>query len=213
MVALKLFLYRARNRLFSRRAWVVLCRSLEPYTERGIPDGIEVREASESDIEAIAEALPDELAGRLSRERRIASVSERFRARVPCILAVESDSGQVVGGCWCRKVARGSMLWPLLPSQDVVFEISTLFVDPGYRGKHLGSVLVEYACSMMKGRGFNGCVSLVWYTRPASVKAHLKVGFKPVGEKVTLSFLGIRRSRVHPGFRQERLPLISKASS
>lgn len=213
MVGLKLFLYRARNRLFSRRAWVVLYRPLEPDTETGIPDGIEVREASASDIEGIAEALPDELAGRLSREKRIVTVSERFRARAPCILAIESNSGQIVGGCWCRKVTRGSILWPLLPNRGVVFEISTLFVDPDYRGKRLGSVLVEYACSKMEGSGFNGCVSLVWYTRPASVKAHLKVGFKPVGEKVTLSLLGIRRARVHPVFRQERLPSISKVSS
>ncbi|WP_420845076.1 GNAT family N-acetyltransferase [Marinobacter iranensis] len=143
----------------------------------------------------------------------MATVNERFGAGVPCILATDSDSSQVIGGCWCRKVTPGSMLWPLLPNRGVVFEISTLFVDPDYRGKNLGSILVEYACSMMKGRGFNGCVSLVWYTRPASVKAHLKIGFKPVGEKVTLSFLGVRRSHVHPGFRQERLPSTSKASS
>lgn len=213
MAGLKLFLYRARNRLFSRRAWVVLCRPLELHTETGIPDGIEVREANGSDIEAIAKALPDELAGRLSSEKRIATVSERFKAGVPCILAINSGSGQVVGGCWCRKVTPGSMLWPLLPSGGVVFEISTLFVDPDCRGKSLGSVLVEYACSMMRDRGFNACVSLVWYTRPASVKAHLKVGFKPVGEKVTLSFLGIRRSHVHSGFRQERLLSMSKAPS
>lgn len=212
-MALKLFLYRARNRLFSRRAWVVLCRPLEPHAETRMPDGIEVREAGASDVEAIARALPDELAGRLSREKRIATVNGRFRAGIPCILAIDSESSQVIGGCWCRKVTPGSLLGPLLSNRGAVFEISTLFVDPDYRGRNLGSLLVEYACSMMKSKGFNGCVSLVWYTRPASIKAHLKVGFKPVGEKVTLSFLGIRRSQVHSWFRHERLPSISKVSS
>ncbi|WP_427902069.1 GNAT family N-acetyltransferase [Marinobacter panjinensis] len=135
-------------------------------------------------------------------------VSERFKAKIPCILAINSLSGQVVGGCWCSEVAPRNILWGLMPEWGPVFEISTLFVDPGFRGKSLGSVLVEYACSTMRDRGFNACVSLVWYTRPASVKAHLKVGFKPVGEKVTMSILGVRRSRVHSGFRKQRLPSI-----
>lgn len=213
MAALKLFLYRARNRLFSRRAWVVLYRPLALNTEAGIPEGIEVREASGSDIDAIARALPDELAGRLSHGKRVAMVSERFSAGVPCILAINSDSGRVVGGCWCRNLAPGNLLWPLLPNREAVFEISTLFVDPDCRGKNLGSVLVEYACNMMKGRDFSACVSLVWYTRPASVKAHLKVGFKPVGEKVTMSVLGFRRSSVHSVFCPGRLPSISEPQS
>lgn len=208
MAGLKLFVYRARNRLFSRRAWVVLARPFVPNTEAGIPDGIELREASSSDIEAIARALPDELTGRLSLEQRRAMVSERFKAKIPCILAINTHCGQVVGGCWCSEVSPRSSLRELLPEWGPVFEISTLFVDPGFRGKSLGSVLVESACSMMRERDFNACVSLIWYTRPASVKSHLKVGFKPVGEKVTISLLGVRRSRVHSGFREQRLPSI-----
>lgn len=213
MAGLEVFLYRARNRLFSMRSWVVLCRPLTPCIGAVAPDEIEVREASSVDIEAIAGALPDELAGRLSFEQRITMVKERFDAGIPCAVAINRDSGQVVGGCWCRKVASGSMLWPLLPSLDMAFEISTLFVDPDCRGKNLGSVVIEYACSMMRCRDFNTCVSLVWYSRPASIKAHLRVGFKPVGEKATLSVLGVRRSYVRSGFRQERLSSISGALS
>lgn len=168
MAALKLFLYRARNRLFSRRTWVVLYRHLAPLPEIPVPDGIEVREALGSDIEAIAKALPGELAGRLSFEQRIDMVNGRFNAGIPCVLAINSDSGQVVGGCWCSKVSAGSVLWPLLPEQVKAFEISTLFVDPACRGRSLGSVVAENACAVMKEKRLQ-CMCFTGLVCPAIV--------------------------------------------
>lgn len=212
MTSLKLFLYRAKNRLFSRRAWVVLFRSVEPSISTVVPEGIEIRKANENDIAAIANALPDELAGRLSREKRLTIVRNRFRMETPCILALESGSGQVVGGCWCRKLGAGSVLWQLISRRDAVFEISTLFVDPACRGKNLGAVLVGSASNMMRANDFKGCVSLVWYTRPASIKAHLKVGFHPIGEKNTYSILGVRWTKTSATIKKAKMPALRGAT-
>lgn len=213
MVNLDLFLHRAKNRLFSRQSWVVLSRLLSACQGQMTANDIEVREAREDELDAVARVLPDELAGRLSYDKRLAMVKGRFRSGMPCILAIGVGSGKIVGGCWCRSVSPENPLRQLLPEWRDVFEISTLFVAPDCRGMNLGAVLVDQACSIMREKGYQGCVSLVWYTRPASVKVHLKVGFQPVGEKVTFSVFGIRRSRIHSAYCLERLPQADKVAS
>lgn len=210
---LQLFLYRAGRRLFSRQAWVVLSKSLDERSAEAVPEGIELKEAQECDIERIADALPDELAGRLTHEKRVAMVRSRFKAGVPCVIAVNSTRSEVLGGCWCRPLARGHGLRALLPGWSNVFEVSTLFVTPEARGKSIGTVLMRRACSFMRENGFQGCVSLVWYTRQPSIKSHLKLGFQPVGEKVTASVLGFRKTWFRSQYRSRALPQFEGQSS
>lgn len=202
----QLFLYRAGRRLFSRQAWVVLSKSLDEKIAGAVPDGIALKEAQECDSERIADALPDELAGRLTHEKRMAMVRSRFKAGVPCVIALNANTSEILGGCWCRPLADGHALRSLLPGWSHVFEVSTLFVTPAARGKRIGTVLMSRACSFMKEKGFQGCVSLVWYTRQPSIKSHLKLGFRPVGEKVTASVLGIRKTWFRSQYRSRALP-------
>lgn len=210
---LELFLYRVRKRFFSRQAWVVLCKCLDKSDIRTTPEGIEVREAQEGDLASIAYALPKELAGRLSAEKRLAMVMSRYKAGTRCLIAVNKQTAEVLGGCWCRPLAVEHALRPLLPDWPGVFEISTLFVAPEARGNSVGSVLVSRACNVMAESGFQGCVSLVWYTRPASVKSHLKLRFRPVGEKVTASYLGYRKTWFSKDYRKQALPYYEDQAS
>jgi len=203
---IQFFLYRARNRLFSQQDWVVLCKLLDGNEVRTAADCIDVKEVNESDLERVADALPDELAGRLTDERQLAMVRSRFKAGVPCVIAFNTKTSEILGGCWCRPLANEHALRSLIPNWSSVFEISTLFVTPEARGKRIGAVLINRACSLMKGKGVQGCVSLVWYTRSPSIKSHLKLGFRPVGEKVTASVIGFRKTWFRAQYRSKALP-------
>lgn len=191
---LSLFLRRARRRLFSRQAWVVLHIPLPiDATQRNI-ESVSFREAKREDLEELAASLPDELAGHLTEARRMDLVTSRLNANIPCVVAVDDRSGKMVAGCWCTPLRDSSPINDLLQKPGRTFEISTLFVLPESRGSGIGSWLVAYACDSMYQMGYGACVSLVWYTRPASIKAHLKAGFQPIGEKMTVSLFGWRRT-------------------
>ena len=184
------------RRVRSRQSWVVLYRPLVAETRCSPAEGISFAEAGEGQLDQVAYALPDELVGGMSDAQRLGLVRARFRVSTPCVLAQESSSGHVMAGCWCRPVGSGSKLRVLLPEGSDVFEISSLFTAPEYRGQKLGKVVIHQACHVMAQKGYTGCVSLVWYTRLPSIKAHLSSGFQPVGEKITWSVLGFRWSLV-----------------
>ncbi|PAU81210.1 hypothetical protein CK501_06525 [Halovibrio salipaludis] len=192
---------RALRRIFSYQRWLVLYSELKSKKGSDSSVPVELRRAEESDTAAIVAALPDELVGHLPREAVDNMVRSRFKNGVPCFLALAE--GSVVGGCWCP-TSRTAQFFDLANAA----EITTLFVAPPGRGRGIGTLLCRYASESLARAGRSYCVSLVWYSRPASVKAHLNAGFKPIGEKLTISLFGIRWSRYSANTNPKRLRVL-----
>ena len=187
-------MYRARRRLLSKYEWVVLYSDLRP-TE---PDVFElqssellIRPAVLSDTDGLLATLPFELVGHLPDARKQQMVLDRFRTNIPCFLALSGRT--IVGGCWCPDFLDVPKL-PIVISNPA-FEIATLFVSASHRGKKIGEYLCRYACAAMAGMGYKSAISLVWYSRPASIRAHLNAHFSPIGQKSTYFLSGLRWSR------------------
>lgn len=199
-----LFAYKALKRLWSRQSWVVLYRSAESGQANDNQSGIRYRPATLDDAKGIREALPSELVGRFSEQAKASFITARFQSNMPCF--VVEDRGRIIGGCWCPEIAPASQLAALSPEKGRLAEISRLYVSPDYRGKGIASALCEEVCGQMGAAGYDGVLSLVWYTRPASIRSHLKAGFTPVGEKNTWSIAGFRWTNFTPHVREDGMP-------
>ena len=197
----RLIVYKTLRRLWSHHSWVVLYRSAESMLYSSNLGGYQIRPARPDDADGIRVALPNELVSRLSEHDKASLIAARFRSNMPCF--VVEDNGRVIGGCWCPEISPGSQLVALAPDKGRLFEISRLYVSPEYRGKGIASALCDEVCLQMGAAGYDGGLSLVWYTRPASIRSHLNAGFTPVGEKNTWTIAGFRWIRYASHFRED----------
>lgn len=149
---------------------------------------MELKEAGIFDIPELIMALPNELVGHLPKTAIDSMVKQRFNLGIRCFIAL--FEGRIVGGCWSPPSHTAKFL-----NIKNAAEITTLFVTSEGRGQGIGTLLCRYVCTSLAKSGTSNCISLVWYSRPASIKAHLNAGFVPIGEKKTISLLGIRWSR------------------
>lgn len=179
---------RIAKRLLSRQRWLILWRKTSSVTDTCEDSGLTVREAEASDIDRLARSLPLELVAHLPKEKVHSMVASRFRSGMPCFVVYDSDT--LLAGCWCPVSQTGPHL-----SINNAAEITTLFVTPEARGRGISTLLCRHVCDHLYRKGVQNCVSLVWYSRPASIKTHLNADFVPVGEKVTWSLLGLRWTR------------------
>lgn len=186
-------LYKAKRRLFSRQLWVIMERDLNNMDiERSSFDGFEFSEAQESNLSELSGSLPAEFAGSLTDLQRLAMVKSRHRAGVHCVIARDRRSKSIAAACWCRPLTVSSPLDVFVSGDRKAFEVSRLFVSADYRGMSLGTIMINAACHLMHDKKFESAISLIWYTRVPSIRAHLSANFQPVGEKVTWSVLGLR---------------------
>lgn len=190
--------YRLKGRIFRIDRWVIMARELTGV-ESEVGD-VSAQSATHSDIDRIINVLPYELVGYAPASIRKLIVERRFKANIPCYVVKEES--RVIGGCWTPVCNMKDQLAKIGVEVDKAGEITTLFVTPKARGRGIAATLCDYACKNLATTGFDHCVSLVWYSRPASIRAHIKAGFKPVGEKSTYSFLGFRWSQYRNSYRQ-----------
>jgi len=188
------FWYRVTRRILSRQSWVILHRPTDAPSQSPPSSNYSIQRAEQADQVKIVDALPSELAGHLPATHRHNLVYGRFKAGIQCVVA-KTSSGEVAGGCWCPPFLDFDALAKLGIVTDAAFEITTLFVEPAHRGTGIAAKLFDCACEIMREDGYSDCISLVWYSRPASINAHLKAGFEPIGEKNTYSVAGFRWTR------------------
>jgi ribosomal protein S18 acetylase RimI-like enzyme len=196
---LRIFLYKARKRLFNIDRWVILLHHLDGITsENNSIDSITIMDACNNDALSIIDALPDELVGNMTPDAIKHMVIQRIKSGIPCWLA--KKDGAILGGCW---VYTSGLNRFVKENIDIDIgksgELTTLFVVPHARNMGIGKKLCQHVCSSLFSKKWDSAISLVWYSRQASIHAHLKTGFKPVGEKRTYSFLGFRWSRYLSG--------------
>ena len=193
MVRIRYVMRRLLKRLYSRQAWVVLQRKLHsPIGRHAPPESLQFGEVTQSELSDLAHSLPFELAGDLTEQQRLSLVKDRYRAGIPCFVVKDKASEAIAAGCWAKPLDDLSPLYRVVEPGCNAFEISRLFVSPDFRGKRLAVSILEEACSQMFQKGYSRAVSLIWYSRIPSIKAHLASGFEPVGQKVTWSLLGFR---------------------
>lgn len=102
-------LRRIGRRLFGREEWLVVVRRIAPpAVPTHLPveiDGLTVRRVDESDLGALAEAMPFELLRRGPADRRAC-----LRERLPCGLVALRD-GRLAGAAWYLDRVEASQPW------------------------------------------------------------------------------------------------------
>lgn len=125
-------LRRAGRRLFGREEWLVVVRRIEPPAAPvRLPvevDGLTIRGIQESDIDALAEAMPFDLDRRGLAERRM-----RLRERLPVGL-VAVRGGRIAGAAWYLDRVEPDQPWyeAVRPSLELPARFTAaIFVVPG----------------------------------------------------------------------------------
>ncbi|MDD2467025.1 MAG: GNAT family N-acetyltransferase [Desulfobulbus sp.] len=116
-------------------------------------------------------------------------ISARFDRAVPCFVARDRKTSQLLGAVWLPE-----WYYPRILSVEKrrckTVAVSQLYTVRGARGQGIATALLQYAMASANTYGYAYCFSLVAPKRIASLRTHLKVGFRILGSVVHGSILG-----------------------
>ena len=105
------------------------------------------------------------------------------KQKTPIFVAVEE--GAVLGYCFC--MLKKHEKDPVIADHTELY-IDDLCVDENCRGKHVGSLLYDYACRYAKKIGCYNVTLNVWSCNESAMKFYQAMGMKPqkVGMEIIL---------------------------
>jgi GNAT superfamily N-acetyltransferase len=152
-------------------------------TVPGVPvslSDLELQEIVSSDgpwIDELYPVYPPEF-GPPDREYVVKALQE-YRASDAWCFAAHYD-GRLAGAFWLSQPNPWYAGLNLPYAQDE-YIVRNLFVVPDYRGRGISKLLLSYGLHTAGLRGVSSVLSLIPSNRPASLRAHLSVGFQLIG--------------------------------
>jgi len=140
---------------------------------------MEIRNAVEADLPAIVAIYNTTIASRsVTADQELVSVASRlewFRSHTPTRrpLWVVEDAGVVVG--WL-----GFQSFYGRPAYDATVELS-IYVDPGYRRKGIGRLLLEWAIAQSPALGIKTLLGFIFASNQPSLALFEQFGFQRWG--------------------------------
>ena len=123
-------------------------------------------------------------------------ISARFNRAVPCFVARDRKTSQLLGAVWLSE-----WYYPRILSVEKrrckTVAVSQLYTVHESRGQGIAAALLQYAMDSASNDGYDYCLSLVTPKRIASLRAHLKAGFRILGSVVHGSIFGIKFQKFH----------------
>ena len=130
-----------------------------------------------SSVDELCHVYPPEFGPR-HREYVVKALQEYGDSGAWCFAA--HYDGRLAGAFWLSQLNPwyASLNLPYVQGEYVV---RNLFVIPDYRGRGISKLLLSYGLHTTAPRGVSSILSLIPADRPASLRAHLSVGFQLIG--------------------------------
>jgi phosphinothricin acetyltransferase len=148
---------------------------------------IQVREATEADLPAVAEIYAYESLHTYStfetEERPLQAWRHKLHGHYPFLVGVEDDA--VLGYAYASEFRDR-------PAYHLTVETS-VYVHRDARGRRLGSLLYDALLARLSGSHFHTALALIALPNDASVRLHERTGFEHVG---TLREVGDKQDRM-----------------
>jgi len=141
----------------------------------------------DEDYQDICTAIPDELFPGMSINERNKIILDRFDKGILCFVVRENgnstqyNTAPLVAAMWATQEAYWFL--PRYP-EGTTYSITNLFVVENARGQGLSNFLLQNAVQwLFEQTDCQALLSIVLNSREASLKSHLRVGFKILGKQ------------------------------